>query len=449
MKEKDRFILDIKRLGINGEGIGFYNKLAIFVKDAIPGEGIEVEVTKVLPNMAYAKALTIKNKSNARVLPECPYYSRCGACQVMHIDYQKMGEFKRDAVIEAIKRYTKINPKSFEIKQTILAQEPYHYRNKATLVVRKDKGMNAISMIEEGTNRSFAVDSCLVQDELINKINQKIIELSNELKIKTLGDDNYSWRYLVTRVTKTTRESLVCLVVYKYDDEIKNFAKKILESKICDSLYININNDSKTHEIFGTDTIHIGGKNSVIEMIGKYKFNIYPTTFFQLNTKQTEVLYERVKKAAKLTHQERVLDAYCGVGTIASYLANVSKEVIGIEYNKESIVAAKENLKLNKIKNISFYQGDTAKLLLELIKKDINFDVAVFDPPRTGLGKDIIDTLLKTNIKRIVYVSCNPATLAKDLALLTEKYNIRYIEPIDMFPNTSHVESVTLLDLKK
>lgn len=449
MKENERFILDIKRLGINGEGIGFYNKLAVFVKNAIPGEGIDVEVTKVLPKMAFAKAIEWKKVSPSRVEPKCMYYERCGACQVMHIDNKKMGEFKREAVIEALKRYTKLNPSSFEIKSTIVMEEPYNYRNKSTLIVRREMGKNAVAMIEENSNRHFAIKTCLVQDEKINEINAKIIALSNHLDIKSFGCEKYSWRYLVTRVTKGTRESLVCLVVYKYNEEIAKFADMIVKEKLADSVYVNINADDKTHEIFGPETIYVGGKKSIIEKIDKYKFNIYPTTFFQLNTKQTEVLYAEVKKAAKLTHQERVLDAFCGVGTIASYVANVSKEVIGIEYNKEAIEAAKENLALNKIKNVKFYQGNTAKLLPELISKDLTFDVAIFDPPRTGLGEDVLNTIMKSNIKRIVYVSCNPSTLAKDLAILANKYKIRYIQPVDMFPQTSHVESITLLDLKK
>ncbi len=449
MKENERFILDIKRLGINGEGIGFYNKLAVFVKNAIPGEGIDVEVTKVLPKMAFAKAIEWKKVSPSRVEPKCMYYERCGACQVMHIDNKKMGEFKREAVIEALKRYTKLNPSSFEIKPTIVMEEPYNYRNKSTLIVRREMGKNAVAMIEENSNRHFAIKTCLVQDEKINEINAKIIALSNHLDIKSFGCEKYSWRYLVTRVTKGTRESLVCLVVYKYNEEIAKFADMIVKEKLADSVYVNINADDKTHEIFGPETIYVGGKKSIIENIDKYKFNIYPTTFFQLNTKQTEVLYAEVKKAAKLTHQERVLDAFCGVGTIASYVANVSKEVIGIEYNKEAIEAAKENLALNKIKNVKFYQGNTAKLLPKLISKDLTFDVAIFDPPRTGLGEDVLNTIMKSNIKRIVYVSCNPSTLAKDLAVLANKYKIRYIQPVDMFPQTSHVESITLLDLKK
>lgn len=448
MKEQDKFILDIKRLGINGEGIGFYNKLAVFVKNAIPGEGIDVEVTKIYPKMAIAKPISWKKTSPHRQNPICPYYEKCGACQVMHIsnDYTKV--LKRELLIEAIKRYTKLNPKQFEIRELVNMAEPLNYRNKSTSVIRKYSGLLTLTMIEEGSNLTFPIDKCLVLDPKINEINEKIIKLANEEQIKAYPDEKYSLRYLITRVAKFTRESLVCLVVYKYDDEIKRLANKILASKICDSLYININHDSKTHEIFGEESIYVGGKGSICEQLGKYKFNIYPTTFFQLNTLQTINLYDSVKKACKLTHREVVLDAFCGVGTIGIYISNLAKEVYGIEFNKESVEAAKVNAKINKVKNINFYQGNVTKLLPELNKKGISFDVCIVDPPRTGLGEEVINFILKNPIKRLVYVSCNMSTLAKDLNLLSQIYKINYIEPFDMFPQTSAVEAVVAMTLK-
>ena len=449
MKINDRFILDIKRLGINGEGIGFYNKLAVFVKNAIPGEGVDVEVTNVMPKMALAKIVDFKKVSPYRKDVKCPYYERCGACQVMHIDNNYTKILKRDLIVEAINRYTKLNPKSFEIKETINMENPYNYRNKATSSIRYIKGEVSLVMIEEGSNRVLPIENCLVLDDKINKINKKIVEIANIRKVLAQPQLGFSWRYLITRVSKSTRESLVCLVVKEYNSEIEEFAKSITKEKVCDSLYININSNLKGHNIFGDKTIYFSGKKSIIETIDKYRFNLYPSTFFQLNTTQTCNLYERVKKAAKLSHKEIVLDAFCGVGTIGIYLANLAKEVYGIEYNKESVEAAKENAKLNKVNNISFYQGSVVKLLPELLKKDIKFDVYVFDPPRTGLSKDVIDLIIKNPVKTILYVSCNPATLAKDLDLLSQSYKVNYIEPLDMFPQTSAVEAVVRLTYKE
>ncbi len=449
MKEKDRFILDIKRLGINGEGIGFYNKLAVFVNNAIPGEGIEVEVDEVYPKMAIAHPILWKKESPYRVKVACPYYEKCGACQVMHIDNNKMKDYKRDMVIEAINRYTKLNPKSFEIRETINMENPYSYRNKSTGYLRKNNAKIKICMFEEGSNKYIPIDNCLVLDEKINEINNSILALADKLKIKAYPEDGYSLRHLITRVSKATRESQACLVVYEYNSEIKKLVEAILDKKIVDSLYINVNEVRKTREIFGEKLIHVGGKVSIVEKIDKYKFNILPTTFFQLNTKQTNILYDKIKKVAKLSHKEVVLDAYCGVGSIGIYLSNLAKEVYGIEYSKDSIISAKENAKNNKINNINFYQGDVKKLLPELIKKGINFDTCVFDPPRGGLDDDIINLILKNKFKRIVYVSCNPSSFAKDLDKLSKIYKVSSIDIVDMFPQTSRVEIVCALNLKE
>ena len=187
------------------------------------------------------------------------------------------------------------------------------------------------------------------------------------------------------------------------------------------------------------------GDKFIVENLGKIKYQIYPTTFFQLNTLQAEQLFNEVLKSCKLSFKETVLDAYCGVGTIGLFLAKMSKEVIGIEYNKDSVIAATENAKLNNIKNSKFFQGDATELLPKMINDGYNFDVVVVDPPRVGLGEKFIETILNTNIKRIVYVSCNPSTLAKDLNLLKEKYKVNYITPFDMFPQTPLVESVCVL----
>ena len=448
MKVNDRFILDIKRVGINGEGIGFYNKLAVFVKNAIPGEGIEVEVTKVLPKMAIAKIVNFKKTSPYRENPPCPYYEKCGACQTMHIDYTEMLKYKKELLIESIRRYTKLNPKQFEIRDTLGMDMPYHYRNKSTALVRKYNNKLTVAMIEEDSNRTIPVDNCLILDDKINEINKKILDIANKLNIKAFPDANYSLRYLITRVSKATRESLVCLIVYKLDPEIKNLLIEINKANICDSLYVNINTDSKTHLIFGEQTIYFAGKKSIVEKIGNFEYEIYPTTFFQLNSLQTANLYERVKKAAKLGINDVVLDAYCGVGTIGLYLSKTAKMVYGIEYNKDSVKYAYENADKNKVKNVSFYQGSVTKLLPELIKKGYNFDVCIVDPPRTGLGEEVANYLINNPIKKLVYVSCNHSTLAKDLNILTKKYKVRYIEPIDMFPMTSGIETITLLCLK-
>ena len=305
IKEGSEFILDIKRLGINGEGIGFYNRLAVFVDGAIPGEGHNVSITKLEGKMAYAKSIEIKTKSEYRKDPSCPYYEACGGCNVMHIDYNEMLKYKRDILIEALNRYTTLNPKSFEIKQTIPCDYPLGYRNKAQLNIKKSLGHSQVSMIKANSNILVPVDKCLVQKDLINTINEKVLKCIDELNIdpyirKTgLG----TLRYLVVRATKDDK-ALVCFVCKKKDPIIKELANKVLEIKEVISVYENINPQDKSIDIFGPETNHLAGEEYIIETLGKIKYRIYPTTFFQLNSYQAEKLYDTILKQAKLSFKE-------------------------------------------------------------------------------------------------------------------------------------------------
>lgn len=449
MKEKEQFILDIKRLGINGEGIGFYNKLAVFVDGAIPGEGHEVCVTKCESKMVFAESVGIKTVSKARKEAECPHYSSCGGCAVMHIQYETMLKYKRDLLIEALNRYTRLEPRSFEIRSTVPSEHIFDYRNKSQLPVKKLGKTTKVCMIKAKSNELVPIDSCLVTNPLINELNTKILEIADELGISSYVPKftRGVLRYLVIRVNKKN-EALVCFVCFEKNKKIYELAQRVMMLEGVKGVYENFNDSKKTSAIFGNVTNHLAGNPYIVETLGNIQYQIYPTTFFQLNSYQAEVMYDIVLKCCKLSRQERVLDAYCGVGAIGLYLAKMAKEVIGIEYNKDSVLAANENAKLNKIKNAKFYQGDASLLLPKMIKNGTDFDVIVCDPPRVGLGKAFIEAILSTEVKRLVYVSCNPATLAKDLELLSEKYMVNSITPVDMFPQTPLVETICQLSLK-
>lgn len=445
MKEQDQFILDIKRLGINGEGIGFYNKLAVFVDGAIPGEGHEIVITKVEPKMAFGQTVAIKNQSPARCEAKCKYYGSCGGCNVMHISYEEMLIQKRNLVIEALNRYTRLNTRSFEIKPTVPSVQIEGYRNKSQLAIKKEDTTH-VCMTKKKSNDLLYIDSCDVQNPLINKLNNEILAIIDELGISPyLYKFNRGvLKFLVIRVNKKN-EALVCFVCKEKTPKLKELAKRVIALEGVKSVYENFSDSMKQGVIFGNITNHLEGEKYIIEELGRIKYQIYPTTFFQLNTLQAENMYSIVQKACKLSRKERVLDAYCGVGSIGLFIANMAKEVIGIEYTQASVDAANENAKLNKISNAKFYQGDAAELLPKMIEDGTTFDIVVADPPRVGLGDVFINTLLETEVPRVVYVSCNPSTLAKDLEKLSSKYQIKYITPIDMFPQTAHVESVCLL----
>lgn len=450
MKEKDTFILDIKRLGINGEGIGFYNRMAVFVPNAIPGEGHSVRVEEVHEKMALAKSLEIKNPSCDRRNPSCPYYGVCGGCSTEHIAYEKMLDYKKETLLEALRRYTTINYRKFEIGKTVPSDAIYGYRNRSQLAIRKqpDGKLHAV-MLQPNSNIGIDIDHCLVEHPKINEVRKIIFQYVEELGISCYMP-KYGrgiLRYLVVRVNMA-QEVMVCLVCAEKNNKIKELAEKIISIDGVVSVYENFNFSKKDRDFFGEEMHLLEGKPYLTETLGRLQYRIYPTTFFQLNTSQAQKMYDIVKKFCKLSKKETVLDLYCGIGSIALYLADLAKEVIGIEYNKDSVTAAIENAQINRIENARFFQGDAVSLFPKLVKDGYSFDVLVVDPPRTGLGEDLIRLLIDSKIKRIVYVSCNPATLAKDLNQLTTTYKINHMIPLDMFPQTAHVESIVLLSYK-
>lgn len=450
MQEKDSFILDIKRLGINGEGLGFYNRMAVFVEDAIPGEGHSIMINKVEGKMAFGTSLEIKRKSPHRIAPLCPHYEECGGCNVSHIEYNQMLKFKRELLMESLERYTTLPYRQFEIKQTVPSELQYGYRNRSQLAVRKNLDDQFVcTMLKAKTNQIVNIDHCLVQDSKINDLNREILKIADELGLSPY-QPKYNrgvLRYLVIRVNQK-KEALVCLICAEKNPKIKELARRTMSLLGVVGVYENFN-DSKREGIFFGEEMHLlEGKPAIIEQLGRIQYKIYPNTFFQLNAPQAKNMYDIILKACKLSFKETVLDAYCGVGSIGLYLAKMAKEVIGIEYNKDSVEAAIENAALNKITNAKFLQGDAVQLLPKLLSDGICFDVIVVDPPRTGLGEVFIQSILDAKIPRVVYASCNPATLAKDLEILSSLYNVKYITPIDMFPQTSLVESVCQLVLK-
>ena len=448
--ENDEFILDIKRLGINGEGIGFYNKKAVFVPNAIPGEGVNVKITKALDKMLEGEIIEIKTPSPNRIEPKCPFYKECGGCNTMHISYDYMLKLKKEIVIESIKRYTKLNPKAFEIKNTI-PSECFNYRNRSQLQLKNVEGKSTVTMIKANSNIMIPIDDCLVQNKTINRLNNDICKLIDEedLSIYDYKTNKGNIRYLTIRVNRNS-EALVNIVTYDDSNNIDILASKINKLDNVKGVYKSNNRSLKSgSDIVGDNLIHLVGDKYIIETIGKIKYQIFPNTFFQLNTLQAEKMAELVLKACKLSFKEKVLDAYSGIGLIGLYLAHNAKEIIGIEYNSSSVESAKENAKNNKINNAKFYQGDSGELLQKMVNDGEYFDVIVVDPPRTGLDKRFIDALIKSKTKRIVYVSCNPSTLAKNINDLSEYYNVSSITPMDFFPNTALVECVVLLNKKK
>ncbi|MGM9923616.1 MAG: 23S rRNA (uracil(1939)-C(5))-methyltransferase RlmD [Bacillus sp. (in: firmicutes)] len=446
------FPLTIKRLGINGEGVGYFKRGVVFVPGALPGEEIVAEATKVHPKFAEAKVKKIRKKSKHRITPPCPVYDQCGGCQIQHLEYSQQLEEKRDIVKQAFERYMKSSVDKLDIRPAIGMENPWNYRNKSQFQVGQTNDGKVIAGLY-GLNSHHLIDipECIVQHPACNEITATVKEALQELKIPAYDEKKKSGivRTVIVRTGFATGEAQVVIVTVseklpKKAELIRIVMDKHPEVK---SFVQNVNKEN-TSLIFGEKTIHLAGENIINETLGDLSYELSARTFFQLNPTQTVKLYNEVKKAAALTGEENVVDAYCGVGTIGLWLSDDAKEVRGMDIIKESIKDARENAARHGKTNVKYEVGKAENVLPVWLKKGWKPDVLVVDPPRTGCDRHLLQAIVKAKPKRIVYVSCNPSTLAKDISHLSRLYKVEYVQPVDMFPQTAHIENVASLRLK-
>ncbi|WP_277586985.1 23S rRNA (uracil(1939)-C(5))-methyltransferase RlmD [Psychrobacillus antarcticus] len=445
------FPLTIKRLGINGEGVGFFKRNVVFVKGALPGEVVTAQVTVANPKYAEAEIKSIREISPHRVNPPCPVYDACGGCQLQHMTYESQLEVKRDLVLQALERYVKDLAPTIDVRPTIGMENPWHYRNKSQFQVRELGDKVIAGLYAEESNMLIDINECSVQHPATTHITNEIKKLLQEMNISIYDGRNSKGvvRTIVVRTGMQTGQIQVTLVT----TQKKMHHKEELVQKIraIDPNIVSINqniNAEDTSLVFGDTTFNLHGKETIHEKLGELAFDLSARAFFQLNPEQTVHLYNEIEKAAALTGEETIVDAYCGVGTIGLWLAKNAKEVRGMDIVQESVQDAKKNAKRNGFKNTQYVHGTAQHWLQKWKEEDFVPDVLTVDPPRAGLDDELLKTILDIKPKRFVYTSCNPSTLAKDLAALKEIYNIEYIQPIDMFAQTAHVEAVTLLTLK-
>ena len=394
-------ITDLNHLG---QGITRIDNKITFVPKTVSGDIINLEITKSHKNYNEAKLLKIVKPSHDRIEYKCPYYNKCGGCNIANLEYTNQLKYKKEKVINIFKKYNKI-----DINPTIIASdEILHYRNKITLQYNEKLGL-----YEEKTHNIIEIQECLLMPQKVNDI------------IKLLNKYNYntSLQKIVIRIINN--QVMINIIA-------KDIPKSLIE--ILKNLDVSVYHNSK----------YISGNKVLIETLNNYKFSILPDSFFQINKKQTINLYNQIVEYANPQKEDKVLDLYCGVGTIGIYLSKYCKEVLGIEINKSSIENANINKKLNNVENISFIEADVSKVLSMKYKADI----IIVDPPRSGLNKNTIETLIKINPKKIVYVSCDPITLSRDINLLKNNYTLKDIKLFDMFPETYHVESVAVMGIK-
>lgn len=446
----DRIVVTIKRLGINGEGVGYYRRKAVFIKGAIPDEVVKAVVTRVEAKYILAELAKIEKRSPQRAEPPCPVFGICGGCQVQHLSYEGQLAGKVEIVREAFSRYA--DSGQIKFKPILGMERPWDYRNKAQLQLgMQQEGMIA-GLYAADSHKLIDITGCPIQHPKINEAvdqTRKVLEKLNIPVYQEKGNQGLV-RTIVARWGFQSGQLQITLVTAS--DRLPQRERIVGELRQAlpeiTSIAMNVN-PKNTSLIFGHKTVILWGEDSIEESLGDLEFTLSPRAFFQLNPLQTVKLYESVRNAAGLTGRETVVDAYCGTGTIGLWLAPYAHAVRGIESIPEAVVDARSNAERNGRSNISFHEGLAEELLPRWVKSGFNPDVIIADPPRTGLDSRFLEAVLRTKPKRFVYVSCNPSTLAKDCKVLTDGgYQLEWLQPVDMFPQTSHVECVAKLVLQ-
>lgn len=450
VKKNEEYVVEILDNGFGGEGIAKIEGFTIFIPNAIKGEKCEILIVKVLTSHAYGKILKIIQASPERVEVDCSTYKRCGGCDLRHMTYDNTLELKKNAVQSLVNKSLK---QKVEAEKTIGMENPFYYRNKAQYPLGLDKDGNpAFGIFAQRTHTIIPIDKCFIQTEISQEIAKTILEFIKENNIPVYNEENQTglFRHIVVKVGKYTNEVMCILVING-----KNFPKEEKLVELLCNKYKNIRtivkniNDKNTNVILGKENINLYGDGYIEDKLGDYTFKISPLSFYQINPVQAEKLYNIAIESANLNKEDILFDLYCGIGTIGIFASKYVKKVYGIEIVEQAIKDAKENAKMNDIQNIDFMVGDVEQAFDELInKKNIIPTAIIVDPPRKGLDDRTIENIIKVRPKRLVYISCNPATMVRDLAKLEDTYTITKIQPVDMFPYTKHVECVAVLTQK-
>ena len=452
MVEKNKeYIFDIISQGYEGEGIAkIDNKYPIFIEGALKGEKVKVRIVKVNKNFAYGKLMEVLEASEERVNPPCAIYKRCGGCKLQHASYKAQLDFKWDRVKDCVSKIGKLDPSI--VKYPLGMENPWRYRNKVQLPIGLINGEVKIGFFAPRSHDIIDMESCLIQDEIGDKVVKLTREWIEKFNIRPYNvdgeyDEKGIVRHIMIRRGFTTNEVMVVLVTngenLPHKEEFVDLIVKNIPG--IKSVIQNINS-KKTNVILGLESKTLWGEDTISDYIGDFRFNISPLSFFQVNPTQTEVLYGKALEYANLTGNEEVFDAYCGTGTITLFLSQKAKKVYGVEIIPQAIDNAWINAKENKVENVEFFVGESEVVIPDLINKGVKADVVVVDPPRKGCDKKLLDAITNIDAKKIVYVSCDPSTLGRDLKVLEENgYKTLEVQPVDMFPNTAHIENVALL----
>lgn len=443
LSKNKEYVVDIVDIGQGGVGIGKYEGFTVFVEGGLIQDKVKVRINKSKKNYAVGDIVEIIEKSPFRVDRICnDDLKDCGGCQIQELDYNKQLELKTNEVKQVISRIGKLE--NVEIHETIGMQSPCRYRNKAQFPIQNINGSTAIGFYKKKSHDVIPTDMCVIQHDINDKIIKIIKTYIQAYNVSIYNETTHTGvlRHLVTKVGFTTNEVMVVLVANGTNLPHLNELASVLKENILGfkTLVLNVNK-AKTNVILGKENKVIYGNGKINDYIGDLVFEISPLSFFQVNPVQTEVLYNKALEYAELKENDTVFDIYCGIGSISLFLAQKATKVYGIEIVEDAIKDAKINAKLNNLNNVEFYVGKAEEVVPKMYSEGKTANVVVVDPPRKGCDEKVLDTIVSMKPDRVVYVSCNPSTLARDLAYLDERgYKCVEIQPVDMFPHTMHVE---------
>ena len=414
-------------MSVDGQGIAKSNDLVVFVKEMIKGETADVKIIAEKKNYSFGIIDKLIEPSSHRVKSDCPISYKCGGCDYRYIDYEYQLKLKKEVLVNTFKGY--------EVKDIIPDDDPYYYRNKVQIPVR-DKMMG---FYRKFSNDIVEFDDCLIESKLANMIIKDLKKLLIEKHIDS------KIRHIVIKYGEGTDELMLCFVVNTFDIDLNEIVDYLTHKyPQIKSVLLNLN-DKKTNVILGEKEKLLYGRDHIYDIFDGIKVKISLKSFYQVNHDQMIKLYQKIYELSEVTKDDDVLDLYCGIGTISLYIARYAKHVTGVEIVEAAVNNARDNAKTNNINNCDFVLADARKGMDTYIE---NKDIVIVDPPRKGISPELIDSFISHGTKKIVYVSCNPATLARDLDLLKDHYNVSPIQPVDMFPFTTHCESLVVLEKK-
>lgn len=456
MQKNDEMILKIEDMGVDGAGIGKADGMTFFVKDAVIGDVVRAKIMKLKKTYGYARLMELLEASPDRVEPKCPYYRQCGGCQIQALSYEKQLEFKERKVRNNLERIGGFS--EIPMEPIVGMEEPYHYRNKAQFPVGTDKDGHIVTGFYAGRTHTIIPNrDCALGLPVNREILDLVIDFMEKYHVSAYDEKTGKGlvRHVLIRCGFTSKEKMVCLII---NGKSLPHSEKLVEAlrKIDGMTSISINcNTERTNVILGRKTVVLWGQEYITDQIGEISYEISPVSFYQVNPVQTEKLYGLALEYADLHGEETVWDLYCGIGTISLFLAQKAKQVYGVEIIPQAIENAKRNAVKNGIENAEFFVGKSEEVLPEFYEKEAaagrkaHADVIVVDPPRKGCDEKLLETIVKMAPDRVVYVSCDSATLARDLKILCENgYELKRARAVDQFCHTVHTESVCLMERK-